>query len=47
MNGIVLEPFGEKFLKVLPLKTVRTDGIRIQMDTPNGGYPERVRWSVR
>ncbi len=41
MNGIVLEPFGEKFLKVLPLKTVRTDGIRIQMDTPDGGYPEK------
>ena len=41
MNGIVLEPFGEKFLKVLPLKTVRTDGIRIQMDVPEGGYPEK------
>jgi len=41
MNGIVLEPFGEKFLKVLPLKTVRTDGIRIQMDAPDGGYPEK------
>lgn len=41
MNGIVIEPFGEKFLKVLPLKTVRTDGIRIQMDAPEGGYPEK------
>ncbi len=41
MNGIVLEPFGEKFIKVLPLKTVRTDGIRIQMDAPEGGYPEK------
>ena len=41
MNGIVIEPFGEKFLKVLPLKTVRTDGIRIQMDVPEGGYPEK------
>ena len=41
MNGIVIEPFGEKFLKVLPLKTVRTDGIRIQMDVPDGGYPEK------
>ena len=41
MNGIVLEPFGEKFVKALPLKTVRTDGIRIQMDAPEGGYPEK------
>jgi general secretion pathway protein D len=41
MNGIVLEPFGEKFVKVLPLKTVRTDGIRILMDSPEGGYPEK------
>lgn len=41
MNGIVLEPFGEKFVKVLARKTVRTDGIRIQMDSPEGGYPEK------
>ena len=41
MNGIVLEPFGDKFVKVLARKTVRTDGIRIQMDSPEGGYPEK------
>ena len=41
MNGVVLEPFGEKFVKVLAFKTVRTDGIPTRMDAPEGGYPEK------
>ena len=42
MNGIVLEPFGEKFVRVLPFKTVRTEGVTpILMDSPEGGYPEK------
>ena len=41
MNGVVLEPFGEKFIKVLAFKTVRTDGIPTRMDAPEGGYPEK------
>ncbi len=36
MNGIVLEPFGEKFVKVLARKTVRTDGIKIITEGPDG-----------
>ena len=43
MNGIVLEPFGEKFVKVLARKTVRTDGIKIVMEPPEGGHPEKTR----
>lgn len=41
MNGIVLEPFGEKFLKVLARKTLRTEGVKILMETPEGGHPEK------
>ena len=41
MNGIVFEPFGEKFMKVLARKSVRTDGIKIIMESPEGGYPEK------
>jgi general secretion pathway protein D len=41
MHGIVLEPFGEKFVKVFARKTVRTEGIKILMDSPEGGYPEK------
>lgn len=36
MNGIVLEPFGDKFVKVLARKTVRTDGIKIITEGPDG-----------
>ncbi len=43
MNGIVLEPFGEKFIKVLARKTVRTDGIKIVMEPPEGGHPEKTK----
>lgn len=43
MNGIVLEPFGEKFIKVLARKTVRSDGIKILMDPPESGHPEKTR----
>ena len=30
MNGVVLEPRGEKFLRALPRKTVRTHGIALR-----------------
>ena len=43
MNGIVLEPFGEKFVKVFARKTVRTDGIKILMESPEHGHPEKTR----
>ena len=43
MNGIVLEPFGDKFIKVLARKTVRTDGIKITMEVPEGGHPEKSK----
>ena len=43
MNGIVLEPFGEKFVKALPRKTIRTEGIKILMDKPETGHPEKSR----
>ncbi|MDD2597842.1 MAG: type II secretion system secretin GspD [Kiritimatiellae bacterium] len=41
MHGIVLEPYGDKFVKVLARKTVRTDGIKIVMTPPEGGHPEK------
>ena len=43
MHGIVLEPFGEKFVKVFTRKTVRAEGIKILMDSPEGGHPEKSR----
>ncbi|MDA3924511.1 MAG: type II secretion system secretin GspD [Kiritimatiellae bacterium] len=43
MNGIVLEPFGDKFIKVLARKTVRTEGIKIIMEKPEGGHPEKSK----
>ncbi|MEI7902810.1 MAG: secretin N-terminal domain-containing protein, partial [bacterium] len=43
MYGIVLEPFGEKFIKVFARKTVRTEGIKILMDSPDGGHPEKSK----
>jgi len=41
MHGIALEPFGDKFVKVLARKTLRTDGIKILMEKPEGGHPEK------
>jgi general secretion pathway protein D len=43
MNGILLEPFGDKFVKVLARKTIRSDGIEILMEPPEGGHPEKTR----
>jgi type II secretion system protein D len=43
MHGIDLEPFGEKFVKVLARKTIRTDGIPILMEGPAGGHPEKSK----
>ena len=42
MNGVVLEPRGEKFLRALPRKTVRTHGIALRMDD-KGNLPEQGR----
>ena len=42
MNGVVLEPRGEKFLRALPRKTVRTHGIALRMDD-KGNLPENGR----
>ncbi len=41
MHGLVLEPFGEKFMRVLARQTVRTAGIKIGMDLPEAGIPEK------
>ena len=42
MNGVVLEPRGERFLRALPRKTVRTHGIALRMDD-KGNLPEEGR----
>ena len=42
MNGVVLEPRGEKFLRALPRKTVRTHGIALRMED-KGNLPEQGR----
>ena len=42
MNGVVIEPRGEKFLRALPRKTVRTHGIPVLM-TDKGKLPEQGR----
>ena len=42
MNGVVLEPRGEKFLRALPRKTVRTHGIPLLMGD-KGNLPEQGR----
>ena len=39
MNGVVLEPRGEKFLRALPRKTVRTHGIPLLMHD-KGNLPD-------
>ena len=42
MNGVVLEPRGEKFLRALPRKTVRAHGIPVLMGE-KGLLPEQGR----
>ena len=41
MNGVVLEPFGEKFLRALQRKTLRTQGNPILMRMPEKPLPEK------
>ncbi len=41
MNGVTLEPRGEKFVRALPRKTVRVHGIPLQLNMPTNGLPER------
>lgn len=43
MNGVVLEPFGTKFLRALQRKTIRTQGIRVHLDMPTNAIPEKGR----
>lgn len=40
-NGIALEPFGERFIKALPRKTIRQEGIPIIMDIPDKPHQEK------
>ena len=42
MNGVVLDPRGEKFLRALPRKSVRTQGIPLLMQE-KGNLPEQGR----
>jgi general secretion pathway protein D len=37
MNGIALEPVGEKFMKVLPAKEMRKLGVKTEFELPAGG----------
>ena len=37
MNGIALQPVGEKFMKVLPAKDIRKHGARTEFDEPAAG----------
>ena len=41
MNGVVLEPFGDKFLRALQRKTLRTQGNPILMKMPGKALPEK------
>ena len=41
MNGVVLEPFGEKFLRALQRKTLRTQGNPILMNMPGKPLSEK------
>ena len=41
MNGVVLEPFGDKFLRALQRKTLRTQGNPILMKMPSKPLPEK------
>ena len=41
MNGIALDPTGDKFLRVLPANEIRKLGIKTRLEEPEGGaYPE-------
>ena len=41
MEGVVLEPFGEKFIRAFPRKSIRTQGIKTRLDIAEGGLKER------
>lgn len=41
MNGVVLEPLGEKFLKALPRKTLRTTGVPLNTSMTTNALPEK------
>ena len=43
MNGIVLEPFGEKFVKALPRKSARVHGIPMITKVGERLHPEKTR----
>ena len=43
MNGIVLEPFGEKFVKALPRKTARVHGLPMITKVGDKLHPEKTR----
>ena len=43
MNGIVLEPFDDIFLRAFERKSVRTQGIRTTMNVPTNAIPEKGR----
>ena len=43
MNGIVLEPFGEKFVKALPRKTARVHGLPMITKVGDRLHPEKTR----
>ena len=43
MNGVHLEPYGEKFVRALPRKDVRKDGIPLFMDSDAADLKESTR----
>ncbi|MBO7167102.1 MAG: hypothetical protein J6V88_06215, partial [Kiritimatiellae bacterium] len=43
MEGVVLEPFGEKFLRAIPRKSARKMGIRTRMNVSTNALPEMGR----
>ena len=43
MNGIVLEPFGDKFVKALPRKTARVHGLPMITKVGERLHPEKTR----
>ena len=43
MNGVVLEPFDNIFLRAFERKSVRTQGIRTEMNVSTNGIPEKGR----
>ena len=40
MNGIHIEPYGEKFVRALPRKTIRTEGIPLILDSDKLDFAE-------